>query len=592
MQQARMEFGRDLQTVAFRSLSVPVIANVSALPYAESGIARCLEEQVTASVQWVKSVEYLLDQGATEFEEIGPGNVLTNLVAKIRARPHPSAAPKPIPSPVPENDRTNHQGFKAAVALAVTADRLGSAAFRHEYGLRRAYVAGGMYKGIASVELVARMANAGYLAFFGTGGLANSVIEAAILDIRMRVGRRTFGMNLLCNLSHSAKEFELVELFMRHGIDVIEAAAFMQITPALVYYRVKGLAQTGGVVKARHRIIAKISRPEVAQQFLDPAPKRTVEKLLAQGRITREEALLAEKLPMADDLIVEADSAGHTDMGVASVLVPSIVRLSDRICGEAGYAMRVRVGAAGGIGSPEAAASAFMLGADFIVTGSINQCTPQAATSDAVKALLQDANIYDTDYAPAGDMFELGARIQVLKRGGFFPARANKLYDLWRRYDSLDDLDEKTARQIQDSYFKRSFSEVYEETRAYYSKVLPEQIEKAEIDAKHKMALIFRWYFIHSMRLAMTGSEAQRVDYQVHCGPSMGAFNQWVKGTELEQWSNRHVDVIADRLMEGTAAYLSQRVASLLQPVSEPVSQPDPRTAVTEAAHAAKRAVA
>ena len=59
---------------------------------------------------------------------------------------------------------------------------------------------------------------------------------------------------------------------------------------------------------------------------------------------------------------------------------------------------------------------------------------------------------------------------------------------------------------------------------------------------KHKMALIFKWYFVHSTRLAMRGSEEQRVDYQVPTGPALGAFNQWVKGTDLASWRNRHRD--------------------------------------------------
>ena len=74
------------------------------------------------------------------------------------------------------------------------------------------------------------------------------------------------------------------------------------------------------------------------------------------------------------------------------------------------------------------------------------------------------------------------------------------------------------------------------------------------------MALVFRWYFIHSMRLAMHGSTEQKVDYQIHCGPALGAFNQWVKGTELESWQKRHVDVIAEKLMNGTAEYLDKQM--------------------------------
>jgi trans-AT polyketide synthase/acyltransferase/oxidoreductase domain-containing protein len=73
------------------------------------------------------------------------------------------------------------------------------------------------------------------------------------------------------------------------------------------------------------------------------------------------------------------------------------------------------------------------------------------------------------------------------------------------------------------------------------------------------MALIFRWYFGYSTQLALSGDSKRRVDYQIHCGPALGAFNQWVKGTELENWRNRHVDVIAGRY-DSTAELFKRRL--------------------------------
>lgn len=177
-----------------------------------------------------------------------------------------------------------------------------------------------------------------------------------------------------------------------------------------------------------------------------------------------------------------------------------------------------------------------------------------------MKDLLQEANVQDTSYAPAGDMFEAGARVQVLKKGLFFPARANKLFDLYRQYNSLDEIDEKTKTLIEDKYFQRSFEEVYEQLKRDKS---PEQIAKAEQNPKHKMAMVFKWYFSHTTRLALEGKSESKIDYQIHCGPALGAFNQWVKGTPLENWRNRHVDLIGKQLMEETAGLLAQRLVSI-----------------------------
>ena len=447
----------------------------------------------------------------------------------------------------------------------ISADRLGSALFQRRYGVRYSYMAGSMYKGIGSTEIVIRLGQAGLLGFLGTGGLKLPVISEAIDTIQSQLAaNQAYGMNLLCHLDQPALEMEQVELFLDKGVPYIEAAAFMQITPALVRYRLSGLTRTAdGKINTPHRIIAKVSRPEVASAFMSPAPAAIVRSLVAAGELTETEATLGEQVPMAHESCVESDSGGHTDQGVAAVLIPTIKRLSQEMMRKHAYDDTLLVGAAGGIGTPEAAAAAFLLGADFVVTGSINQCTVEAGTSDAVKDLLEQAQIQDTTVAPAGDMFEIGAKVQVLRRGLFFPARANKLYELYQHYPSLEAIDEKTQRQLQDKYFKRSFDEVWVETKQYYATSDPEQITKAEQSPKHKMALIFKWYFIHTTRLAMRGSQAQRVDYQIHCGPAMGAFNAWVKDTPLATWRNRHVDEIADQLMQGAAEYVSRYIESV-----------------------------
>lgn len=454
---------------------------------------------------------------------------------------------------------------QAAVQARISAARLGSEQFKSAYGIRYAYLAGAMYKGIASKEVVVAMAKAGLMGYLGTGGLQLDRIESDIRSIQAQLpadGR--YGMNLLSDLSQPELEQRTVELFLKCGVRFIEAAAYMQVSPSLVRYRSKGLKRRpNGRIEAPHRVLAKVSRPEVASVFMQPAPETIVRQLVQAGHLSAEEAELSRLLPVASEICVEADSGGHTDRGVAHVLMPVMLSLRDEAMAQQGYGETIQVGAAGGIGTPEAAAAAFVMGADFILTGSINQCTVEAGTSTAVKDMLQTAGPQDTAYAPAGDMFELGAKVQVFKKGIFFPARANKLYELYQRHNSVDEIDLKTRRQIEEKYFRRSFEDVWQETRSYYLNAGRSKLEELERSPKLKMALIFRWYFVHSNRLAMNGDEQQKLDYQIHCGPALGAFNQWVKGTALESWRNRHVADIAERLLDATADRLNDRFAQL-----------------------------
>jgi trans-AT polyketide synthase/acyltransferase/oxidoreductase domain-containing protein len=448
------------------------------------------------------------------------------------------------------------------------ARRLGSEHFRREYGVKYAYATGAMYRGIASKEMVVAMGRAGLMGFLGTGGLSPDRIRADIAFIQRELGpQQAYGMNLIANVGSPETEMKTAELYIETGVRTIEASAFMQITPALVRYRLSGLRQLAdGPVECRHRIVAKISRPEVAKGFMGPAPERIVAKLLADGLVTPEQARLAASVPMASDICVEADSGGHTDQGVALVLLARMQRLRQE-CGHDERAMRV--GLAGGIGTPEAVAAAFVMGADFVVTGSINQCTVEAATSDVVKDMLQDIDIQDTAYAPAGDMFELGAKVQVMKKGVFFPARANRLAALYQQYESLDDLPAAVREQLEEKYFRKSLASIWTETRSFFeSSGQLGEIEKAERSPKHKMALVFRWYFGHSMRAAFNGDEKHRVDYQIHTGPALGAFNRWVKGTPWENWRARHVDQMGERLMVEAGKVLAQRLEALSLPAA------------------------
>lgn len=424
-----------------------------------------------------------------------------------------------------------------------------------------AYVTGSMVRGIASTDLVARMARSGLLSFVGTGGWSLDETERAIQTLQAELPPDApYGFNLLSTPDDPEREADTVELYLRYGIRQIEASAFMQVSRPLVWYRLRGARRTRRGVEVPNGVMAKVSRPEVARQFVSPPPSRHVDALVDAGRLSPDEAALASEIPMADDVTVESDSGGHTDNGVAASLFPSMLRVRNRAMETHDYDRRIRVGAAGGLGTPEAIASAFVLGADYVVTGSINQSTVEAGTSDAVKDLLEQAEPQDTAMAPAGDMFELGAQVQVLSKGVFFPARANKLYRLYTTYDGLDAIPQATRRQIQDKFFHRSFDDVYRETRRYYADTNPEELEAMERDAKHKMAKIFRWYFAYANRIAIEGKVEDRVNFQISCGPALGSFNLWVEGSDLARWRNRHVDDLADRLMDGACRVLERRM--------------------------------
>ncbi|MDX8147211.1 ACP S-malonyltransferase [Lentzea sp. BCCO 10_0061] len=533
MRPAREEFSRFLDGVDLGTPRTPVIANVTAAPYQAGDTAKLLSDHLVSPVRWTETVRYLLDAGVTEFVELG-GTVLTKLVERTRATHRRPAG---------------------------QAQELGSATFRERHGLRFAYVAGGMYRGVSSPEMVIRLSRAGMLGFYGTGGLDPVEVERGIKEIQAAVGQDgPYGVNFIANHDDPASEQELVDLLLRHHVRTIEASAFIQMTPALVRYRATGLRRgPGGAPICDHRVVAKVSRPEVAAAFLAPPPDAVLDGLLTAGAIGADQAELARRVPMSHDVIVEADSGGHTDGGIATVLLPSLLELRRRVEAERGYDEPICMGLAGGIGTPAAVAAAFVLGADFVVTGSINQCTLEAATSDVVKDMLQDIDVQDTDYAPAGDMFELGSRVQVLRKGVFFPARGNKLHALYSQYGSLDDLPEKTRSLLERTYFRKPLDEVWADVeRRLRATGRAELADHAAKQPKQKMALVFRRYFGYSARIALEGRSDDKVNYQVHTGPALGSFNQWVRDSPQASWRHRHVDEVGRMLLDAAATHLGE----------------------------------
>lgn len=444
----------------------------------------------------------------------------------------------------------------------ITAESLGSKEYRKKHNVNYAYATGGMYKAIASKELVVTMAKAGFMSYFGSGGLKISEIEEAIREINGRLtDDRPFGINLLHNHIVSENEDRIIDLLLKYRVRNVELAAFTNITPALVYYKLNGICENkNGEIYTTNKITAKLSRLKIAKSFLSPPPRAIVNELLRKQKISKKQAELSRFVSVADNICIESDSAGHTDRRVALVMIPAMARLRDEITEKYKYTGKVCIGAAGGIGTPEAAAASFIMGADFIVTGSINQCTVESGAHENVKNLLEKMGVEDTEYCPTGDMLEEGAIIQVLKKGVLFPARAKKIQHLYRIHNSIDEIDDETKQHIENKYFNRSFSDVYEEITTLFSR---EAIERAEKNPKQKMALILKMYFYDSIRFAYGGARQNKVNYQIHTSPALGAFNHWVKGSKYEGWRNRNVDKIAEMLMAATADFLNKRYQHL-----------------------------
>lgn len=455
-----------------------------------------------------------------------------------------------------EPDPTTTRSWPVTAILpAMYPEWLGDRSFAEAHGTRFPYVAGAMANGIATTQLVIEMAKNGCLGFFGAGGLSLGRIRVAVEELVGALGQN--GLPWGCNLIHSPNEPALeaaaADLYIQRGVRNVSAAAFMSLTPSIVRYAYSGIHRDAdGVIQRPNMVFAKISRPEVASHFMNPAPDAMLNALVADGLLRAEEAELARALPVAEDYTIESDSGGHTDNRPLAPLFSTIQTLRDEIMEARGYTRPIRLGAAGGIGTPQAVASAFALGASYVLTGTVNEACVESGLADDGKEMLAGAGLADVTMAPAADMFELGVDLQVLKRGTMFAPRAKKLYELYRAYPSLDAIPSSETTEVE-KILGSTVDECWATTREFWIDRDAEQVTRAEADPRHKMALTFRAYLGLSSRWSIVGEASRKLDYQIWCGPAMGAFNAWTAGSFLSEPRNRTVSQVANNLMEGAA---------------------------------------
>jgi PfaD family protein len=432
---------------------------------------------------------------------------------------------------------------------------LGDRSFNETHAVRFPYVTGAMANGIATTRLVIAMSRAGMLGFFGAAGLSLGRVEKAVDELQRELGEgSTWGSNLIHSPNEPALEAAVADLYVRRGVRRVSAAAYLGLTAPLVRYACTGLStDPHGQILRRNHVFAKISHPQVARHFVEPAPEGMLRALVQAGQLTEREAQLAGHVALAEDITAESDSGGHTDNRPLSALLPTIVALRDEVQAARGYQRPIRVGAAGGIGTPHAVAAAFALGAAYVLTGSVNQGCVESGVDAEARAMLAQADIGDVVMAPAADMFEQGVKVQVLKRGTMFAARARKLYELYRDYPSLDAIPDAHRAGLEDRILRGSVADTWAATREFWMGRDPAEVDKAEADPHHKMALVFRSYLGRASRWAIDGLSDRRADYQIWCGPAMGAFNRWTEGSFLADPSRREAVQVALNLLEGAA---------------------------------------
>ncbi|MET7403343.1 acyltransferase domain-containing protein [Dactylosporangium sp. NPDC005572] len=511
MRPASDEFASCLRSLADRidpARAAVVASNFTGALHRPDELLGNLVGQLAGPVRWLDNMRLLTGAERTVLE-IGPRSALAKFFGAIGTTVTTITGVADL-SPLTRADAAS----------------LGDPGFARAHGTRLAYAVGGLPLGITSPALVARLAGDGLLGYLGTAGLDPERVEDDVRRLRAELpAGAPWGVSVARDPHRPTLAPRTIERLLELGVDRLEVTGYAEAAPELVRYR---LAGDGGP----NRLLARVGDVGAAAAFLGPPPPQTVQMFYERGVIDEDQARRAADITMADDVCVDAAAPDAPPLATELTLLPAVARR------RAGLAAPVRIGVAGALGTPAAVAAAFALGADFVLTGPLNQCSPEAGLSDRAKDMLAAAGPDDFTTAPAA---EDGQRERVLRRGTFFPARAEKLHTLG---DGGAALDPAERERIERQFLTRGLDELAD---------APDAPGAAPLQAA------LRFYLADALRRACAGEEAERLNYRIVGGPEVGEFNEAVRGTPLEPWSARHVDDIARHLMDGAAWLLQQR---------------------------------
>lgn len=280
----------------------------------------------------------------------------------------------------------------------------------------------------------------------------------------------------------------------------------MDITPAVVRYAAKGLRlRNDGAVERRNCVLAKISRPEVAKRFLEPPPDFSWPHSCRAAPSPRRKRISPSGFPSPrtsrSNPIREA-----TPTTVPSVRSSRPSPLSATRSPPRETTPHPSASARPAASTPASVASAFALGAAYVMTGTVNEAAVESGLSEAGRLLLAQAGIADVAMAPAADMFEMGVK-------GAGPPPRHHVRD--PRPEAVRRLHgprirsracpRACGRASRARSSKAPLDAIWADTRAFWSSATRTRSSARNKDPHHRMALCFRWYLGKASRWANAG---------------------------------------------------------------------------------------
>ena len=436
---------------------------------------------------------------------------------------------------------------------------LGNKNFQEVHGVKYSYCVAPFEREVCSPKLVAELAQQGILGFCPVEYMDTHQVNETLTKLRSLSNGKPYGVGYKYHPHHPDLEEHMLELFVSADVPRLFLSHYVQATKAMVHYRLTGLtANDKGVPQPKHQLFIRVPHTGLAEYFAQPAPQDLIDALVTEGRLTEEEGLLGSKLPLSQDIIVDGDVSRTGGKQDIVSLFPALRHSLRRA--KIGRSVEVRVGVAGELATPEAINAAFKMGADFVVTGSVNGLTIEAGGSQARKELLAKAKPEDFVSAPSFEYLDADYRVRVTKFGTMFATKANRMEELYRATDSLDGLTHEGLKFLEQKVFQCSLVEAYDKAEPFLRQWWPNLVEQATTSPKVRASLLLKWFLFESNQWAIDGVQGRQMDYQVRGDGAVGSFNLWRENTEFNDISKISVVQLALNLLKGAAVISRMQV--------------------------------
>ncbi|MCO4784209.1 MAG: 1-acyl-sn-glycerol-3-phosphate acyltransferase [Candidatus Cloacimonetes bacterium] len=384
---------------------------------------------------------------------------------------------------------------------------LGSTGFKKLFGLDYAYFVSGLPSYTHGRGMLQNLFENGMLGFFNLDGLTFNEKEESLNMLNQHDFR--FGVEIHLDDFDEEEDKKLITLLMAQNIKYLLVKSCSKISEPLIRFK----------SKEGNLLIAKVSHPDQCV------------------------ALSSGKKDVFSAFLIDGSFVSSQDTRSILSLMPSIKSLLNE--------KNIYLGVTGDLGTPDALAAAFAMGADFVSTSSINLLSNDVSGADSYKECIKKVRFQDVSLVSSFESFESGAKTRALNFGTRFVAVSTKIGSWFFERRSIDTLEDSEVKYLEEKVFGSSITQTLLDAKAFFEFRNPSLIEAASNNSRISLAMLIRYYLEMGHLWAIEGNDNKKIDYNIKCGLDLASFNQWRQGTIFEDDQKLSVVQIALNLMMG-----------------------------------------